>query len=117
MATTDTNNTQKSLDSNSTTETWQTISTRLKDKLTYMLKHQISTDVELKVGTGNDTETIRCHRLVLIMNSPVFESMFSERWLNDKGLESTKICLPEIDSKVARIILKVISHLASFLHL
>jgi hypothetical protein len=74
-------------------------------------------DLQLRVGGEDecDIQDIRCHQIILIMNSPVFESMLSERWnqslgqdlLKESTKELTTISIPEIDPGACKIVLKV----------
>jgi hypothetical protein len=84
-------------------DNWQESIKNNKEKMGYILQHQIATDLILKVGEKQ--EEFNCHRIVLIMGSTFFESLLSARWTcTGNGRES--INLPEIEPDEFRIILK-----------
>lgn len=64
--------------SNNSTD-WQNTNKGIKSKLNYLFESKIHSDLQVKIGTV----LIPCHRLVLIMNSPVFETMLSQRWISN----------------------------------
>lgn len=75
----------------------------LKEKWKYVFENMMLADMKLKVGS--EEEEFPCHQLILAMNSPVFETMLSQRWKTDSS--ETVIKLPEANSVVMKIILKV----------
>lgn len=96
----------KSSSSSVNVDPWQLAQRSLQQKWSYVWKNELYTDVTLKVGDSQ--ETISCHRIILIINSPVFETMLSSRW--SKGCGSTKdtteILLPEETTDLFKIFLE-----------
>ena len=66
-----------------------------------LLTEQKHCDVTFLVGPSG--ERIQCHQLFLKARSPVFETMFSERW--NEGKREIKI--PDVDSATFMAFLKV----------
>jgi len=81
---------------------WQVSHKTNKQKWSYMLDNELFTDMELEVG--DNLEIMKCHRIILTMHSPVIETMFSERWGQEK---SFKLQLPDFEEIACRIVLKV----------
>lgn len=87
-------------------EPWQLQQRTIQQKWSYVWKNELYTDVIFKVGEKQ--EILSCHRIVLIINSPVFETMLSHRW--SKGTSSSKdqteILLPEENVEQFKIFLE-----------
>lgn len=66
-----------------------------------LLREEKHCDVTFVVGPSE--ERIQCHQIFLQARSPVFETMFSERW--SEG--SSEIQIPDVDPKTFRAFLEV----------
>ena len=65
-----------------------------------LLREEKRCDVTFLVGSTN--EKIRGHQLFLIARSPVFEAMFSDRWIT-----GTEIQIPDVEPTTFRTFLEV----------
>lgn len=91
---------------------WQVNQRTLQQKWAYVWKNELYTDVIFKVGETQ--EVISCHRIILIINSPVFETMLSNRWSKGSTCTSateekqphTEILLPEESPELFKIFLE-----------
>lgn len=61
---------------------WQIQIKSLDEKWAHVFQNELYTDTVLIVGGEEDEPpvTVPCHKVILIINSPVFESMLSSRW-------------------------------------
>jgi hypothetical protein len=99
---------------------WQNSLLNSKEKWRYLLDNHTFSDVTFLVGEFG--ERIPAHRLVLSLNSPVFEVMFNERWRSDcqkclkrkaaknggaVNLNPNEIELPELDPTAFKYFLRV----------
>ena len=60
-------------------DSWQTQRRGIKAKLRHLHETKFFADLTVKLGPGGE-DSVSCHKLILAMSSPVFETMLSERW-------------------------------------
>lgn len=86
-------------------EPWQLQQHSIKQKWSYVWKNELYTDVIFKIGPNEDT--ISTHRIILILNSPVFETMLSQRWSGGTGTKDhVELTLPEENTDQFKIFLE-----------
>lgn len=92
--------------SSENSEPWQGSIKNLKDKWLYVWQNGLFTDVNFKVGSVQ--EIISCHKILLILHSPVFETMLSLRWSDPKETNQLEIQLPEEEPEIFKILLEFV---------
>ena len=91
---------------------WQLEVKTVDEKWKYLFENQLYTDVMLVSGATE--EVLECHRLLLILHSPVFESMLSSRWSRSSSSSSStkasltheELYLPDDDPKIIKLLLE-----------
>ena len=106
---------KKGASSSNSNPCWQLGIKSIADKWNYIFENQLYTDIQLVVG--ENLEIVECHKVLLILHSPVFESMLSSRWStigNTAGasnLETTssslreELQLPEDDPTLIKLLI------------
>jgi len=90
------------------TTPWQTSIKNTKDKWLHVWHNNLFTDITLQVGPGETS--FHCHRILLIMHSPVFETMLSHRW-NDSSsskCQTSEVSLPDEQVEIFKLFLEFI---------
>jgi hypothetical protein len=81
-------------------EDWRDELKPLRSKLEYALNNGVLTDMTCNVGTGTNREAIRCHSLILRLQSRSFDKKFA-------GDANASVDLPKYDPTTFRQFLMV----------
>lgn len=91
----------------STPEPWQATLPSTKDKWLYVWINKLFTDVSFIVGSEEE-EIIECHKILLILHSTVFETMFGQRWASGEAHSMQRIPLPEEEPEIFKFLLEFV---------
>ncbi|OXA56667.1 BTB/POZ domain-containing protein 2 [Folsomia candida] len=88
-----------------TLEPWQVVLSKSTDRWLYVWNNKLFTDVAFSVGF--DEEVIECHKILLVLHSPVFETMFGQRW-QSKEIHMQTISLPDEEMEIFKFFLEFV---------